>query len=289
MLKYLDKLPHPWKKKRKPVVTVLRLDGVISSQGRFGQGLSIGRMASAIEAAFDPSNLKAVALVINSPGGSPVQSNLIYKRIRSFADEKGIPVFTFTEDVAASGGYWLALAGDEIFADESSVIGSIGVLSAGFGFDKVLEKLGIERRVHTAGENKAMLDPFQPEDPEDIKRLTAIQKDVHKRFKEMVKERRGDRLKGSDKKLFSGEYWTGAQALKYGLVDGIGDVRTVMRKRFGSKVRILPVSPERQWWQRGRQGADVSHETVAGRASQGWVGGLMQALEAKALWSKFRL
>jgi len=176
--------------------------------------------------------------VVNSPGGFPVQSTLIAKRIRDLAQERQVPVLAFCEDVAASGGYWLACAADEIFAQESSVIGSIGVISSGFGFQEAIAKLGIERRLYTAGEKKSLLDPFQPEKPEDVKRLEALQSDIHASFMDLVRSRRGKRLKGDEKDVFSGAFWTGRRALELGLVDGIGDLRTVLRDRFGDKVRV---------------------------------------------------
>ena len=233
-----------------PVVAVLKLSGIISAGSPLRQGISIGSMAASIEDAFKVPGLKAVALVINSPGGSPAQSSLIHKRIRAFADEKDIPVFAFAEDAAASGGYMLACAADEIFADANSIIGSIGVISSGFGFTGLIEKLGVERRVHSAGENKAMLDPFQPENPEHVARLLALQKDIHEGFKRMVKGRRGSRLLGDEAKLFSGEFWTAGHALSLGLIDGIGDVRTIMRARYGDDVVLRPIAPSRAWWRR---------------------------------------
>jgi signal peptide peptidase SppA len=189
-------------------------------------GLSLAAVAGPIEKAFSASKLSSVAVLINSPGGSPVQSNLIFKRIRQLAAEKQKRVYVFCEDVAASGGYFLAIAGDEIYADPSSIVGSIGVVSAGFGFDKAIEKLGIDRRVYTAGMSKSTLDPFQPEKPEDVARIKAIQKDIHETFIALVKERRGARLAATDDELFSGAFWSGPKALQLGLIDGISDVRS---------------------------------------------------------------
>lgn len=289
----------PFVKKHGPRVAVLKLSGVISSEGRFGHGLCLNSTAGAIKQAFDLPKLKAVALVVNSPGGSPVQSSLIFKRIRALADEKGIPVFAFMEDVAASGGYYISVAADEIFADESSIVGSIGVVSAGFGFDKAIEKFGVERRIYTAGERKATLDPFQPENEEDIKRLLTMQKEVHQTFTSVVKERRGDRLTGDDDKLFSGEFWSGTQAVKLGLIDGIGDLRSVMQKRFGKKVRLVVVTQERPWWKRmSGLGLALGSETVpAGTAAQAIGAGLatglasemLNAVEERSHWSRFGL
>ena len=193
----------------RPVVAVVRLAGIIGPSQPLRGGLNLAAVAGPLEAAFSLKGAKAVALIVNSPGGSPVQSSLIYKRIRSLAEEKELPVYAFAEDVAASGGYMIACAADEIYADESSVIGSIGVVSAGFGFTGLIEKLGVERRVHTAGESKAMLDPFQPEKEEDVKRLETLQRDVHENFKKLVRDARGDRLKVDDPAIFSGEFWAG--------------------------------------------------------------------------------
>lgn len=289
MNKFLEKLP--FLKKRGPRVAILRMNGVISSEGRFGHGLNLSGLAGAIKHAFDVPRLKAVALVVNSPGGSPVQSSLIFKRIRALADEKGVPVFAFMEDVAASGGYYISVAADEIFADESSIVGSIGVVSAGFGFDKAIEKFGVERRVYTAGDRKATLDPFQPENEEDIKRLLAMQKEVHNTFKSVVRERRGDRLAAGDRKLFSGEFWSGTQAVKLGLIDGIGDLRTVMQRRFGKKVRLVVVTQERPWWRRatGVGMRTESTEEPARAIGAGFAGELLNAIETRSLWSRFGL
>jgi signal peptide peptidase SppA len=229
----------------RPLVSVIRLSGPIGSVLPFRPGLSLSVCAPMIERAFATSGARAVAIVINSPGGSAVQSHLIFRRIRAHADEKRLPVFAFVEDAAASGGYMIACAGDEIFADPSSLVGSIGVLSASFGFDKLIERFGIERRLHTAGENKAMLDPFRPERPQDIERLRAIQAEVLDTFKQLVQSRRGTRLRGEPETLFSGAVWTGSEAVGLGLVDGLGEVRSVMRQRYGDKVVLRVISPAR--------------------------------------------
>ena len=223
--------------KSTPLVAVVRLSGTIASGGRLGgENLNDTGMASVIERAFSKGKPKAVALVINSPGGSPVQSSLIAARIRRLATEKEIPVYAFVEDVAASGGYWLATAADEIFVDTSSIIGSIGVISASFGFTGLMEKQGIERRVYTAGEDKSMLDPFRPERPADIKRLKALQQQIHDAFIAQVTTRRGDRLKGD--KLFTGDIWVGDKAVENGLADGIGHLVPKMKQIFGDKTRF---------------------------------------------------
>src|SRR5271163_4279028 len=243
---YLD-VERLWQ--RGPVVSVLRFEGVIMPRAR-RNGISLASHARAIGRAFNLRGVVAVAIVVNSPGGSPVQSALLAHRIRQLAEEKGVPVFAFAEDVAASGGYWLALAGDEVYAEEASLLGSIGVVTSSFGLARLIERFGIERRLHTAGENKAMLDPFLPEEPADVARLTALQQDIHETFKEHVRSRRAGKIDADDESLFSGEVLTGRMALSRGLVDGIGDLRSVMRARFGATVRLLPVAAarRRRWW-----------------------------------------
>ena len=218
-------------------VPVLRFQGPIGMATPLRQGLAIAQVAGSLEKAFTMSKLPAVAISINSPGGSPVQSSLIFKRIRQLAEEHQKKVYVFCEDVAASGGYYLAVAGDEIYADPSSIVGSIGVISASFGLDKAIGRLGIERRVYTAGGQKGALDMFQPEKPDDVALLKAIQRDVHDVFIGIVKDRRAGRLKGPDGELFSGAFWSARSALELGLIDGISDVRTKMRELFGDKVR----------------------------------------------------
>lgn len=273
----------PWG--RKPaLVSVVRLSGVIGSLGPLRAGLTGQGLNPLLERAFAPKNLSAVALVINSPGGSPVQSSLIHARIRALADERQIPVLAFTEDVAASGGYWLACAGDEIYADANSIVGSIGVISASFGFADAIDKLGIERRLYTAGERKSMLDSFQPTREDDVARLKLLQSDIHESFKALVRSRRGRRLKRDEAELFSGEAWTGTRALELGLIDGIGELRQVLRSRFGEDVRIRRVSRERGFLRR-RIGIGEGVE----RALADWPGGLLAAIEERAFWSRFGL
>jgi signal peptide peptidase SppA len=233
-----------------PAVAVLRFEGVIGLRGR--RGLSLRRYAAAIERAFSLRGVKAVALAINSPGGAPAQSALLYHRIRQLAAERAVPVLAFAEDVAASGGYWLALAADEIYAEETSLLGSIGVVSAGFGFVDALNRLGIERRLHTAGEDKSLLDPFLPEEPRDVERLKTLHQDLHDSFKELVRQRRGAKLKGEEAQLFNGEVFTGRRALSLGLIDGIGELRGVVRRLFGDGIRLRLIEPERRrpFWMR---------------------------------------
>src|SRR6202035_3027555 len=230
--KWMDWIPARLRR-GSAVVPVVRLSGVIGAVTPLRPGMSLAGVARMLERAFTVKNAKAVALVINSPGGSPVQSRQIYLRIRPLAEEKKLPVLVFVEDVAASGGYMIACAGDEIFCDPSSILGSIGVVGSSFGFPKLMEKLGVERRLYVSGEHKAMLDPFLPEKAEDVERLKALQQEIHQDFIGLVKRSRGSRLKGPEKTLFSGEYWSGSKAVDLGLADGIGDLRTTLRTRFG--------------------------------------------------------
>lgn len=258
-----------------PTVAVLRFDGIIGLRGR--RSLSLRRYAAALERAFAQRGLKAVALAINSPGGSPAQSALLYRRIRQLAAERAVPVLAFAEDVAASGGYWLALAADEIYAEETSLLGSIGVVTSGFGFVTALGRLGIERRLYTAGDNKSLLDPFLPEDPSDVDRLKTLQQDLHESFKELVRQRRGGKLKGEETQLFSGEVFTGKRAVSLGLIDGIGELRGIVRGMFGEEVRLRVIDPERRrpFWTRlpwpGRPDvSDIASDLVA-RVEEGLI------------------
>lgn len=232
-----------------PRVAVIRLGGVISTGGRPGVGLNDAGLAPVLERAFGRSRLKAVALSVNSPGGSPVQSSLIGARVRRLAEEKGVPVYAFVEDVAASGGYWLAAAADEIWVDESSVVGSIGVISASFGAHDLIERWGIERRVYTAGKSKSMLDPFRPEKEEDVARLRRLLDQVHESFIGHVKARRGGKL-DETADLFSGEIWVGRAAVDVGLADGVGHLVPKMKALFGDRTRFEVFGPRRSLWQR---------------------------------------
>jgi serine protease SohB len=223
-------------RKKAPQVGVIKLTGVIGASGSFRKGLNLQSIETFLQDAFSNKRITAVALIINSPGGSPVQSDLIQKRIRDLSTEFQKPVFVFCEDVAASGGYWIALAGDEIYANASSIIGSIGVVSAGFGFKEAISKLGVERRIYSTGPNKGMLDPFVDEDPKHIERLKLLQEEIFTLFREWVLSRRGEKLNGTHEELFSGAFWTGIQAKELGLIDGLGDLREIMRNKFGDKV-----------------------------------------------------
>jgi signal peptide peptidase SppA len=270
------------------VVPVVRLSGVIGAVTPLRPGMSLTGVAKTLERAFATKNAKAVALIINSPGGSPVQSRQIYLRIRQLAAEKKLPVLVFVEDVAASGGYMIACAGDEIFCDPSSILGSIGVVGGAFGFQDLIKKIGVERRLYTAGEHKAMLDPFLPENPEDVARVKALQREIHAIFIALVKQSRGGRLKGADHLLFTGEYWAGETSVSLGLADAIGDLRSTLRARYGDKVLTPVIAPATGMLSNllGRRSAGAgtltSLDGIAGLPDE-----LISALETRAIWAKF--
>jgi signal peptide peptidase SppA len=267
------------------VVPVVRLSGVIGAVTPLRPGMTLAGIAKTLERAFATRNAKAVALLINSPGGSPVQSRQIYLRIRQLAQEKNLPVLVFVEDVAASGGYMLACAGDEIFCDPSSILGSIGVVGGSFGLTELIKKVGVERRLYTAGEHKAMLDPFLPEDPDDVARLKAIQREIHAIFIALVKQSRGARLKGADDVLFTGEYWAGETSVAFGLADSIGDLRSTLRARYGEKVSTPVIAPSSGLL------SGLFGRRSAGALAAGGLAGLpedvISALESRAIWARF--
>src|SRR5580700_4163899 len=266
-----------------PVVPVVRLTGVIGFGTPLRPGLSLASVARTLDRAFATRNAPAVAVSINSPGGSPVQSHLIFRRIRELAKEKGRRVLAFVEDAAASGGYMIACAADEIIADPHSIVGSIGVVGSSFGFDKAIAKLGIDRRLYTSGERKAMLDPFLPENADDVERLRKLQREIHDDFIALVKARRGGKLTGPDSDLFTGEFWTGRRALELGLVDGIGDLRSVLRERYGEKVVTPLVAAERGFL--GRRVFGVERGGMLPFAPQvSLAEDLISTLEARAIW-----
>jgi len=267
-----------------PVVPVVRLTGVIGVSPPLRPGLMLATTARTLERAFSVRKARAVALVINSPGGSPAQSHLIFQRIRQLSEEKNIPVLAFIEDVGASGGYMLACAADEIICDPYSIVGSIGVVGGSFGFPKLMEKLGVERRLYTSGERKVMLDPFQDEKPDDVKRIKALQKEIHAHFIELVKERRGARLKGADKTLFSGEFWTADKAIELGLADHHGEIRSCLRERYGDKVRMPLIAEARNFL--GRKIPGVGLTEALGK-NAGLADDLIAALETRAIWSRY--
>lgn len=265
-------------------IPVVRLQGAIMSGGNaFRPMLSLANTAALLERAFADKEAPAVAISINSPGGSAVQSRLIYRRIRDLAEEKDKKVLVFVEDVAASGGYMIAAAGDEIIADPSSIVGSIGVVAASFGFPDLMKKIGVERRVYTAGKNKVTLDPFQPEKAGDVKHLKELQLEVHETFIELVKERRGSKL-ADDPDLFTGLFWSGRSALKLGLVDGLGDMRAHLKAQYGPKTKLRLITPPRGLLSRlpgfGSRATDIVPATATA---------LLDAAEERALWSRYGL
>lgn len=270
-------------------IPVVRLHGAImSGGGQFRQNLSLASTASVLEKAFEDKDSPAVAISINSPGGSPVQSRLIYRRIRDLAAEKNKKVYVFVEDVAASGGYLIAVAGDEIIADPSSIVGSIGVVSASFGFTELIKKIGVERRVHTAGKNKATLDPFKPENKADIDHLKALQLEIHETFIDLVKERRGDKLTDSID-LFTGQFWTGVRSVELGLIDGLGDMRSYLQSQYGPKTKLKLISQPRGLFGRRIPSASTRIEGLSAGLASNLANGLVDAAEERALWSRFGL
>jgi len=258
-----------------PVIPVVRLQGVIAANQRPGR-LNIAGVAPLLKRAFALKSAPVVAIVVNSPGGSPVQSRLIAKRIRDLADENGKTVLVFVEDAAASGGYFIATAGDEIIADPSSIVGSVGVIMAGFGFVGAIDKLGIERRVHTAGKNKSTLDPFLPEKKEDIERVKQLELDIHQVFIDWVKMRRSGKLTRPDDELFTGEFWSGVRGLGLGLVDSLGDLHEVLHSRYGKDIQLKLIEPKRSMFSLPSLGFSMTSDAVA-------------AIEDRTLWSRIGL
>ncbi|RCS23413.1 S49 family peptidase [Phyllobacterium salinisoli] len=271
-------------------IPVVRLHGAImSGGGQFRPTLSLASVAAVLDKAFADKEAPAVAISINSPGGSPVQSRLIFRRIRDLAEEKNKKVHVFVEDVAASGGYMIAVAGDEIIADPSSIVGSIGVVSASFGFTELIKKIGVERRVYTAGRNKVALDPFQPEKKTDIEHLKSLQLEVHETFIDLVKARRGAKL-ADDPDLFTGLFWSGTKAQSLGLIDGLGDMRSHLRREYGPKATLKLVQPQRGLlgW-RTPPAVGLHNGDALAQAAAGATEGLLSAMEEKALWSRYGL
>ncbi len=270
-----------------PVVPVVRLTGIIGFSTPLRPGLTLASVAKPLDRAFAWPRARAIALLINSPGGSAVQSHLIFQRIRQLAAEKERTVIAFVEDVAASGGYMIACAADEIVADPSSIVGSIGVIGASFGFAKLIDKIGVERRIYTSGTNKAMLDPFLPENPEHVARLKAIQEDIHRTFIDLVKSRRGAKLTGPEHDLFSGEYWATRKGMEYGLVDRIGDLRSTLRARYGEKVETPLVAPKSSLFGRTTPGVGTGLDALLNRPALS--DELISSLEARAMWARYGL
>ena len=284
LLKHL--VPKRFRKKEL-VIPVVRMNGAIMAGGnQFRPALNLASYAPLLEKAFAIKDAPAVAISINSPGGSPVQARMIYNRIRQLAEEKDKKVLVFVEDVAASGGYMIALAGDEIIADPTSIVGSIGVVSGGFGFPEMLRKIGVERRVYTAGENKVILDPFQPEKEGDIEYLKSLQLEIHKVFIDMVKMRRGERLADEDT-IFSGLFWTGLRGVELGLVDGAGEMRETLKRRYGPEAKLELIGGGRNLF--GRRVPGVVSQGGAAEMAAGAASGLAATLEDKAMWSRYGL
>jgi signal peptide peptidase SppA len=266
--------------KKSANIAVVNLSGVIGKGGKIDQGINIENVNLLLEKAFETKNLKAVAINVNSPGGSPVQSELIYTRIKELSAEKKIPVFTFAQDVAASGGYFILLAGDELFAHNASIIGSIGVISAGFGFEDLIKKIGVERRIYAQGKNKAVLDPFSPENLESIEILKSAQRDVFESFKDLVRQNRQEKLKESDDFLFNGAFWSGKKAAELGLVDAIGDMRNVMKNKFGDKIKFINIEPKKKGFIK---------ELLASSFGVNFADSLIKKIEEKSFWNRFGL
>lgn len=266
--------------KKSTNIAVVNLSGVIGKGGKIDQGINIENVNPILEKAFETKGVKAVAINVNSPGGSPVQSELIYTRIKELSLEKKIPVFTFAQDVAASGGYFILLAGEEIFAHSASIVGSIGVISAGFGFEDLIKKIGVERRIYAQGKNKAVLDPFSPENPESVEILKSAQKDVFESFKDLVRQNRKDKLKESDDYLFNGAFWSGKKAAELGLVDAIGDMRNVMKNKFGEKVKFVNIEPKKKGFIK---------ELLASSFGNNLADSFIEKIEEKSFWNRFGL
>jgi signal peptide peptidase SppA len=266
----------------KPKVVLIRMAGVIADSANMRKAsISFEKYKKNIEKAFSMKPLKAVVLVINSPGGAPAQCSLITAQIRKLSEEKEIPVIAFVEDIAASGGYWLACAADEIYAQESSIVGSIGVISQGFGFEDFIAKHDIKRRVYAAGDNKGFLDPFLPEQEKDVKRLQAMQGDIHDSFKNWVKNRRAERLNGTDKELMNGDFWAGNEAAKRGLIDGLGDYISILEDKFGKDLRYVELSPDK--------GLLSGFMPMGAKADTNLVEMALETAETRSLWSRFGL
>lgn len=265
------------KKVQAPRVAIIRFSGIISDGGMRKESINLGRYKKSIDKAFECYNIKAVCLVINCPGGAPAQTTLLADYLRNLSDEKEVPVYAFVEDVAASGGYWLACVGEEIYAQNSSIVGSVGVISASFGFDQLIEDYKISRRVHTSGKDKSFMDPFKPEDPKDVKRLTDIQKEIHGHFIDWVQERRGEKLIGKKAELFEGAFWTANAALDLGIIDGIENVYSFAKEKFGENVRFVENTPDKK----------LVPSLLGARSSI--ANDVIETLETKQIWQRYGL
>ena len=288
LIEKINDLAHwifrPIIRKSDPIVCIINLNGVIGSVGFGRKGINLNDLESPLKRAFNKKGVDAVVLKINSPGGSPVQSEMISRRIQQLSEEKGVPVFSFIEDLAASGGYWLACSADEIYVSSMSIVGSIGVISASFGFNQLIDKIGVERRIYSQGKNKSMLDPFKPEDPEHVERLLTLQEDIHQSFKEFVKDRRKDKLNDIDENLFNGDIWTGNQAKDIGLVDDIGDMRSVIQEKYGLKTKFIEIPLKSGLIQKTLSGT-YSSESKEVKA----VNEILSSIEERIMWSKYNL
>jgi signal peptide peptidase SppA len=266
--------------KKDDQIAVVNLSGVIGSVSKFDKGINIDNVNPLLEKAFK-KKFKAVAINVNSPGGSPVQSELIFKRIRELSKENDIPVFTFAQDVAASGGYFILCAGDEVFAHDSSIIGSIGVISSGFGFEEAIKKIGVTRRIYTEGKNKAVMDPFSPEDKDNIKILKDVQKDIFNNFKNIVKTARKDKITQKDDKIFTGAFWSGTQSEKIGLVDKIGDMREVMKEKFNKNIKFSVIEQKKKGIVKDLLSSKID-------ISDNLIDKIFEKIETNALWMRFK-
>ena len=270
--------------KRKKIVPIVYISGIIGNIGGLRSGVTITSVASLLEKAFKIKNSSAVAIIINSPGGSPVQSSLIYKKIKSLSKKNKTKVIFFVEDVAASGGYYIACAGNEIYVDENSIVGSIGVIYASFGFDKLIKKFGVERRVFTTGKNKSILDSFQKKKISDIKKLKNIQMEIFNNFKDVVVQSRNKKINKQSKEIFSGSFWTGKQAVKLGLVDGIGDLKTIMERKFGKKVKYILIKPKKSFLKSIFSKSFYSKDLVDTKKI---ISDIMTYMESRNIWGRY--
>ena len=270
--------------KKKKIVPVVYMSGIIGNIGALRNGITISSIQDLLEKAFKIKNSAAVAIIINSPGGSPTQSSLIYKRIKKLAKKNKTKVIFFVEDVAASGGYYIACAGDEIYVDENSIVGSIGVIYTSFGFDKLIKKYGIERRIFTTGKYKSILDSFQKQKLSDVQKLKSIQTEIFKNFKEVVLKSRDRKINIQNKNIFSGSFWAGKEAIKLGLVDGIGDLNTIMEKKFGEKIKYIPIKPKKSFLKGILSRSFYFKDLVDTKKT---ISDMMEYMESRNIWGRY--
>ena len=270
--------------KKKKIIPVIYISGIIGNVGGLRNGVTISSIENLIEKAFKIKNSSAVAIIINSPGGSPVQSSLIYKRIKALAKKNKTKVIFFVEDVAASGGYYIACSGDEIYVDENSIVGSIGVIYASFGFDKLIKKYGVERRIFTTGKYKSILDSFQKKKIDDVKKLKSIQVEIFKNFQDVVLKSRKKKINQQNKNIFSGSFWTGKEAVKLGLVDGIGDMKTIIEKKFGKKIKYIFIKQKKSFFKSLFSKTYNSKDLVGTKKI---INDMMSYIENRNIWSRY--